>query len=217
MVSNELRQLADMIRTVPNFPRQRIAFRHVLNNSQQRVGLAICTSLLPNHFGDWMKVDATVYCAAGGFIYGSSLALHTDIPMVTVRKGGKLLPPTISVTRTRSHISSQADSSSDEDRIEMGRDVLPSTASVVIVDAVLASGRTLLTVLHLLKEAGIGAENVCALVVAEFPGHCGRARLRESWIWHGSRSGSLGLSRCLIQHCRSHQISIFVYLACSRQ
>lgn len=180
MMSNELGQLADMIRTVPNFPRQGIAFRHVLNIPQQRGGLAICTSLLQSHFGDWTKVDAVVSCEAGGFIYGSALALQADIPMVTVRKAGKLPPPTISVSKTRSHISSQACSGSDEDRIEMGRDALPSAATVVVVDDVLATGRTLLAVLHLLKEAGIGAENVCALVVAEFPLHCGRALLCEA-------------------------------------
>ena len=48
LVSGELSLLADMIRTVPNFPLPGIEFRHVLNIPQLPRGLAISTSLLRN-------------------------------------------------------------------------------------------------------------------------------------------------------------------------
>ena len=61
----------------------------------------------------------------------------------------------------------------------MDRDVVPRGASVVVVDDVLATGKTLCAVLQLLDEAGIGAEDVSVMAVAEFPVHCGRELLRR--------------------------------------
>lgn len=44
----------------------------------------------------------------------------------------------------------------------------------MVVDDVLAAGETFCAVLQLLDEAGIGAEDVSIMVVAEFLVHCGR-------------------------------------------
>jgi adenine phosphoribosyltransferase len=168
-------QLANMVRLVPDFPRPGIEFRHVLDISQQPGGLALCTSLLQTHFtGDWAKVDAVACCEAGGFVYASALASRVDVPLVLIREADKLPPPTVSVIKPPSHISSLASNDSKEKRIEMERDVVPRGASVVVVDDVLSTGETLCAVLQLLDEAGIGAEDVSIMAVAEFPVHRGR-------------------------------------------
>ncbi len=44
---------------------------------------------------------------------------------------------------------------------------------VLVVDDVLATGRTPCEVLRLMGEAGAGPENVSVMVVAEFPVHYG--------------------------------------------
>lgn len=179
-VHKDLQRLADMVCQVPDFPRPGIEFRHVLGISQQPGGLALCTSLLQTHFtGDWTKVDAVVCCEAGGFVYASALALQVDVPLVLIREAGKLPPPTDSVIKPSSHVSYLASSSSKEKRIEMERDVIPRGASVVVVDDVLSTGETLSAVLQLLDEAGIGAEDISIMVVAEFPLHRGRELLRQ--------------------------------------
>lgn len=61
----------------------------------------------------------------------------------------------------------------------MERDVVPRGASVVVVDDVLSTGETLCAVLQLLDEAGIGADDVSIMVVAEFPVQRGRELLRQ--------------------------------------
>lgn len=61
----------------------------------------------------------------------------------------------------------------------MGWGLIPSGASVVVVDDALATGKTLCAVLRLLDEAGIHAEHVNVMVVAEFPVHRGRELLRR--------------------------------------
>lgn len=178
LICDELRQLRAMIRTVRDFPLPGIEFRHILGILEHPRGLAISTSLLQSYFGDWTRVGTIACCEAGGFIFGSALALAVGVPLVTIRKCGKLPPPTISVAKASSHISSPI--SVSEERIEMSSNAISPTAFVVVVDDVLATGRTLLAVLKLLKEVGIGAENVNILVLVEFPIHLGRAFLRQS-------------------------------------
>jgi adenine phosphoribosyltransferase len=176
----DLQRLANMVRPIPDFPRPGIEFRHVLDISQQPGGLALCTSLLQTHFtGDWAKVDVVACCEAGGFIYASPLAARVDIPLALIREAGKLPPPTISVIKSPSHISSSVSNDSREKGIEMDRNVVPRGASVVVVDDVLATGKTLYAVLQLLDKAGIGAEDISVMAVAEFPVHRGRELLRQ--------------------------------------
>lgn len=176
----DLRRLANMVRLVPDFPRSDIGFRHVLDISQQPGGLALCTSLLQTHFtGEWAKVDAVVCCEAAGFVYASALASRIDVPLVLIREAGKLPPPTLSVIKSPSHISSLASNDSNKERIEMEQDVIPRDASVVVVDDVLSTGQTLCAVLQLLDKAGASTEDVSVIVLAEFPVHRGRELLRQ--------------------------------------
>jgi adenine phosphoribosyltransferase len=176
----DLQRLANMVPLVPSFPRPGVQFHHVLEISQQPGGLALCTSLLQNHFtGDWTRVNALVCCETGGFVFASPLAARVDIPLALIREAGKLPPPTISVIKSPSHVSSSASHMSRKQKIEIGRDVIPRNSSVVVVDDVLATGKTLCAVLQLLDEAGIGAKDVDVMVVAEFPFHRGRQLLRQ--------------------------------------
>jgi adenine phosphoribosyltransferase len=178
--NEDLQRLANKVPLVPGFPRPGVQFRHVLEISQQPSGLALCTSLLQDHFtGDWTKVSALVCCETGGFVFASPLATHVDIPLALIREAGKLPPPTISVIKSPSHVSSSASNGSRKQNIEIGRNVIPRGGSVVVVDDVLATGETLCAVLQLLEEAGISAENIIVMVVAEFPFHRGRQLLRQ--------------------------------------
>lgn len=177
----DLQRLAAMVRPVQDFPRPGIEFRHVLGISQQPGGLALCAALLERHLsGRWAAVDVVACCEAGGFVYASALAARIDVPLALIREAGKLPPPTVSVVKSPSHISSSSASNHDsEARVEMDRDAVPKGASVLVVDDVLATGRTLCAVLRLMGEAGVGPENVSVMVVAEFPIHRGRELLRR--------------------------------------
>lgn len=162
-----------MVRPVPDFPCPGSKFRHVLNISQQPGRLALCTSLLQTYFtGDWAKVDVVACCEAGSFVYALALASRINVPLALTHEAGKLPPPTVSILKSTSHISSSTSDNSEE-WIEVDQDLIPRGTSVVVVDNVLATGKTLCAVLHLLDKAGIGAENVNIIVVAEFPVHCG--------------------------------------------
>jgi adenine phosphoribosyltransferase/phosphomevalonate kinase len=181
-VHEDLNRLAKMIRRIPNFPRPGIEFCHVLGITQQPGGLALCTSLLQAQFNDvWAKVDAVVCCEAGSFLFASSLALRVDVPLVLIREAGKLPPPTVSVVKSSSYISSVSsnDNGTQEKHIEMEQNMLSRGAKIVVVDDVLSTGETLYAILRLLGEVGIDTDDISIMVVVEFPLHGGRELLRQ--------------------------------------
>ncbi|KAK7745514.1 hypothetical protein SLS53_003013 [Cytospora paraplurivora] len=179
LLDGDLQRLTNMVSRVPDFPRPGVEFRHVLGISQQPHGMELCTFLLQSHFaGDWAKVDKLACCETGGFVFASALALRVGVPLVLIREAGKLPPPTISVSKPSSYISSLATQESHQ-KIEMGQHEVRNGMSVVVVDDVLSTGETLCAVLQLLTRAGIGVEDVSVVVVAEFPIHRGRELLRR--------------------------------------
>ncbi|KAI1115511.1 phosphoribosyl transferase domain protein [Nemania sp. NC0429] len=174
----DLQRLADMVRLVRDFPRPGIDFRHVLGIAEQPGGLALCTSLLQSHYtGDWASVGAVVCCEAGAFVFAPALALRVNVPLALIREAGKLPPPTISGAKSSSHISA----SLTGDKIEIGQDVVPKGVPIVVLDDVLATGKTLYSVLQLLVDAGIDVADVTVMVLAEFPFHGGRALLHRGF------------------------------------
>lgn len=175
----DLERLASIVPTISDYPTPGVDFRHVLNTASSPNGLSLCTSLLKTHFaGDWAKVDVIACCEAGGFLLASPLAEQLDKPLVLIRKADKLPPPVVSVSKSSSHVSSLALNCSAE-RIEMNPDLVSNDVSVVVVDDVLASGKTLCAVLRLLCKAGARVEGISVMIVAELPYHGGREFLRD--------------------------------------
>ena len=196
LLHEDFQLLADMVRQKPDFLRPGIEFRHVLDICQRPGGLALCTSLLQSHYsGDWAKVDLLISCEAGGFVYGSTLAARVNRPLTLVREAGKLPPPTISVVKYPSHISSVASDFPKEQRFEMSRNVVSAAGRVVVVDDVLATGKTLCAVLSLSVKAGIDCENIDILTVSKFPVYRGRNLLRRSGF------GRVGVQSLLVFGC----------------
>ncbi|KAK5655343.1 hypothetical protein OQA88_5910 [Cercophora sp. LCS_1] len=193
LVHDDLQRLGNMIRSIPDFPRQGVEFRHVLGIAQQPSGLALCMLLFERCLSHvWAGVGAVVCCEAGGFVFASAFASKVNIPLTLIRRAGKLPPPTISVFKSQSHISSSPSSTNLQETIEMERDAIPDGASVVVVDDVLATGKTLCAVLHLLNKAGVDNDKINIMVVAEFPAHRGREALSR----HGF--GNVGVQSLVV-------------------
>lgn len=183
-LSQKLQRLGAMVPSMPGFPRPSIDFRHVLDIAQKPGGLTLCTSLLEDfllrdqRIRDSGEVDMIVACETGGYLFASALAQQLDKPMALIRQAGKLPPPTFSAPKSQSYISSSNGiNDSAGQRIELGRDVIPRGASVVVIDDALATGETLRAGLELLKQAEI--QDITVIVLAEFPVHRGRQFLYQ--------------------------------------
>lgn len=182
LLHGDLYLLANMVRSVPDYPRPGIEFRHIVGIAEQEGGLSLCTSLLETHYsGDWTKIDRIVCCEAGGFVFASALAARVDVPLLLIREAGKLPPPNVSAAKLSSNISSSSAAGEPvAKRVEMNRDAVGPGTSVVIVDDVFATGKTLSAMINLLIGAGVHVTDISVLIVAGFPAHRGRELLRQA-------------------------------------
>ena len=147
-------RLEDFIRDIPDFPEPGIIFKDI-------------TPLLraPEAFRETVNrlaaplrsrgLDALVAVDARGFLFGAALAYELELPIVPVRKRGKLPYDVISVTYTLEY---------GEDSIEMHTDGVAAGQRVAVVDDVLATGGTLEAACQLVEKAG-AAVDVLSLVV----------------------------------------------------
>ena len=128
----------DFITEVSDFPKPGISFKDIspLLAEQEtfRSALVDMGAMvdLPDY---WVGIDAR------GFIFASALATYFGGGVVLARKKGKLPPPTIDV---------QYNTEYSNDYISMKK----GTGNIVIVDDILATGGTLMTVNELSEEAG---------------------------------------------------------------
>lgn len=181
LLNGDLERLARMVRRVTDFPCSGIDFRHVLNISQIPSGLSLCISLMKANFtGDWSQIRFIASCEVGGFVFASPLSMDVNIPLALIRDAGKLPPPMVSVPKPCSHISAPKSNRKEQRCIGIDPSLFSADTSVLLVDDVLASGKTLCSVLQLLEKTSLSIKNVSIMVVAELPMHRGRNFLRQN-------------------------------------
>lgn len=167
-----MQDLADLIRSVPDFPRAGVMFRDVSPLLASADGFARCIEALAEPWqGGGVQLVAGI--EARGFIFGAALALRLRAGFVPLRKRGKLPPPVRAVAYALEYGS---------DRLEMQRDAVKPGERVLLVDDVLATGGTLQAAAKLVE--GSGAELLGAGVVIELMALEGRSRWVERGLLH---------------------------------
>jgi adenine phosphoribosyltransferase len=158
--------LARYIRNIPDFPKPGIQFKDI-------------TPLLasPDAFRDSISqmvdilaarpFDAIAAAEARGFLFAAPLAYVTQKPLVPLRKPGKL--------PYRTH-NLQYDLEYGQAELQVHVDGFETSARVLVVDDVLATGGTLEAGCKLIEQAG-GTVACCAVLV-ELTFLGGRDRLR---------------------------------------
>ena len=155
--------LSHSIRDVPNFPRPGILFKDITPLLAAPEVLAASIQQLAARTG---RPDAVVAIESRGFVFGTGLALHWQVPLVPARKFGKLPGATIRETYELEY---------GEDRLEIHRDALTRGQRVVVVDDLLATGGTAGAAARLVERLGASVD--CLLFLIELRGLPGRARL----------------------------------------
>ena len=87
--------LKQHIRTVPDFPEKGIMFRDVTTLFNNAEGF---TEMINQFHSSWVgyQIDAIAGIDARGFIIGGAMAYKMGLPLITLRKKGKLPFETIS-------------------------------------------------------------------------------------------------------------------------
>jgi adenine phosphoribosyltransferase len=124
--------LQDYIHDVPDFPKPGILFRDIspLLSSPQAFSCAV-----ERMAEEFQKLGATAIVAveSRGFIFGAPIAVRAKVPLVLVRKPGKL-PGDKECMQYGLEYGS--------DTLEIKAGVIPAGARVAVIDDVLATGGT---------------------------------------------------------------------------
>jgi adenine phosphoribosyltransferase len=162
--------LADAIRTIPDYPKPGILFRDITTLlADARAFRQAVDELVQPLAGT--KIDKVAGIEARGFILGGAVAHQLSAGFVPLRKKGKLPHATRAVEYALEY---------GNDAMEMHMDAVLAGERVFLVDDLIATGGTALAAVQLLREAG--AEVVALGAVIDLPDLGGAERLRKAGV-----------------------------------
>src|SRR4051812_14985636 len=146
--------LAKYIRDIPDFPKPGIIFKDITPLLADPVAFHHAVDRMALEY-DSRQIDAIAAAEARGFLFAAPLALRLRLPLVPLRKPGKLPYRTYSLKYDLEYGSAE---------LQMHADGIKENARVLLVDDVLATGGTMLAGAELIKQAG-GTVAACAFLV----------------------------------------------------
>jgi adenine phosphoribosyltransferase len=159
------RQVRAAIRDIPDFPKPGILFRDVTTLLLQPELVCRAVKELWAPFAD-KGISHVVGVEARGFIVATSLSVLHGLPLVLMRKPGKL---------PGRRLAESYDLEYGSATLEVHADVLRAGDRVLVADDVLATGGTAAAAGRLVARCGAEVVGYCFLAELEFLG--GRARL----------------------------------------
>ncbi len=150
--------LDDAIRKVPDFPKKGILFYDITSILTNPDAFRFCVdSMVRIYKGEGL--DAVAAIESRGFLFAAPFCERLSIPLVLVRKKGKL------PGKTR---SKKYELEYGEAEIEIHEADIPEGGRVLIVDDLIATGGTVKAVAELLVEGGAEPAGVFAVVGLPF-------------------------------------------------
>ena len=146
--------LKEWIRDVPDYPKPGILFRDLMPILAHPPAFAYAVDRLVEQFRS-REIDAVAAIDARGFLFAAPLALKLGLPLIPVRKGGKLPPETI---------GEEFDLEYGSARIEIPVGAVHAGASVLIVDDLLATGGTARAAASVFRQLGARVEAFAFIV-----------------------------------------------------
>ncbi len=162
--------LADVIRTIPNYPKPGIMFRDITTLlADARAFRQAVDELLQPFAG--LKIDKVAGIEARGFILGGAIAHQLSAGFVPLRKKGKLPHTTRSVEYALEY---------GTDALEIHVDAISPGERVLLIDDLIATGGTALAAVDLIQSAD--ARIAAAAFVIDLPDLGGADRLRAAGV-----------------------------------
>jgi adenine phosphoribosyltransferase len=146
--------LTDHIRDIPDFPKPGILFKDITPLLADPAAFAESVRVLSDHYRG-QPIDAIAAAEARGFLFAAPMALELKLPLIPLRKPGKLPYRTYSL---------KYDLEYGEAELHMHQDGIDSGAKVLMVDDLLATGGTMAAGCRLVEQAG-GTVVGCAFLV----------------------------------------------------
>jgi len=146
------------IRKVPDFPKKGILFYDVTGILMNPAAFAYCIDAAYERYHG-MTVDHVAAIDARGFLFASPLAYRLGVPLVVVRKKGKLPGDTYRKSFALEY---------GEDTVEIHKRDVKQGSRVLIVDDLIATGGTLRAAADIFTENGAQVAGIFAVIGLPF-------------------------------------------------
>ena len=163
--------LAEHIRTIPDFPKPGILFYDITTLIQHAEAFRATVRQLADAVKEWEPIDFIAAPEARGFIFAPPLAIELGVGLIPIRKPGKLPFTTVSKSYDLEYGSNT---------IQMNSDAISPGNRVLLLDDLLATGGTVEACRQLVTE--LGGEVVGAAFVMELLALKGREKIRTPKI-----------------------------------
>jgi adenine phosphoribosyltransferase len=150
--------LDDYIRKVPDFPKKGILFYDITSILTQPAAFSHCIAAMADRYRG-MNIDAIAAIEARGFLFAAPFADRLGIPLILIRKKGKLPGQ----TRSKKYLLEYG-----EAEIELHTADVKPGQQVLLTDDLIATGGTLRAARELLTECGATVPEIFGVVGLPF-------------------------------------------------
>jgi adenine phosphoribosyltransferase len=150
--------LNDYIRKVPDFPKKGILFYDITSVLASPEAFRFCIDRMTEIYKD-KSIDAVAAIEARGFLFASPYAYKAGIPVIPIRKKGKL--PGVTLLKKYDLEYAQAE-------IEVHIADVPKGKRILLIDDLIATGGTLNAARSLLVEGGAIVPEIFGIVGLPF-------------------------------------------------
>ena len=158
--------LAEHVRTIPDFPKPGILFYDITTLIQHAEAFTTTVRQLADAVKEWGRIDLIAAPEARGFIFAAPLAVALGVGLIPIRKPGKL---------PYSTVSKSYDLEYGSNTIQINSDAVSPGKRVLLLDDLLATGGTMEACRQLVTE--LGGEVVGAVFVMELLALKGREKI----------------------------------------
>jgi len=146
------------IRKVPDYPKKGIVFFDITSILTNPDAFSYCIGKMVEIYRD-KKIDAVAGIESRGFIFASPLAAELNIPLILVRKAGKLPGETWREDYKLEY---------GEAAVEIHKTDVPAGGNVLLIDDLIATGGTLKASRSILEKGGAVVKNVFGVIGLPF-------------------------------------------------
>ncbi len=152
------------IRRVCDFPKPGIVFYDITSILTNPDAFRHCMERTEEIYAS-KQFDAVAAVESRGFVFAAPFALKRGLPLILIRKKGKLPGPTLRVEITLEY---------GTDTLEAHREDVPSGGNILLMDDLVATGGSLRGAAELMARAGARVHDVFSVIGLPFLGYAER-------------------------------------------
>lgn len=152
--------LDSAIRRVHDFPKKGILYYDITSILTNPEAFNYCFDKMKDIYA-YKKIDAVAACESRGFLFAAPFAREMNLPLILVRKAGKLPGDTFKKAYNLEYGTAE---------VEIHKGDVPKGKNILLVDDLIATGGTLNASIDLFKWGGAKVTDIFAVIGLPFLG-----------------------------------------------